>query len=145
MVAYLRTYKVYILAGLLGAYLAGTFEVLFMEGLHHISHLAEEFRTEMQHSYYNHVHEDGDTHTHRHIVLEKIDDALEDSSNPENFPTEDPSNHLKKKNPEQRSTFDPIAHSFSLFPEKPLHTTRTHSIFFTQVPTPPPRPWGQLM
>ena len=139
MVVYFRTYKTYILAGLLVAYLAGSFEATFIEGLHRISHITEEFRTEMQHSYYNHVHEDGKAHTHRYIVLEKIDDVLEESSSPESIPTEGHPNHPKKKNPEQRYTFDPIANFTILFPEKPRHLLGRVTQFFTKVPTPPPR------
>lgn len=137
MVAHIRKYKAFILAGVLCAYMAGNFQGLFLEGLHQLTHLADVVRTEFQHSYYNHVHEDGKVHTHRHVVLEVIDDSLDEAG--KELPLEDQQQRWKKKNPEQRSLFDPMAILPHAAPAKP--EVEVFAVFdrFPKVPTPPPR------
>lgn len=137
MVAHFRKYKAFILAGMLVAYLAGTFQGLFLESLHQLAHIAEAVRTEFQHSYFNHVHEDGKAHTHRHVVLEVVDDALNKSES--DLPVEDQQQKFKKKNPEHRSQIDPIAQSFLNLSAKPPTEVGALSDLFPKVPSPPPK------
>ena len=140
MITSIRKYRVLLLTGLLTAYLAGVMQDFLLDGMHFVSHLAQEFTAELQHTYYNHQHQDGQEHTHRHIFLEVINDTLD---NPENdaLPQGDQQKSLKKKNPEHPSTVDPIA--FFTFPNR----LRIASCFSTlpnvyfSVPSPPPKFW----
>ncbi|PHN07093.1 hypothetical protein [Flavilitoribacter nigricans] len=139
MVTSIRKYKILILTGLLTAYLAGSVQGLLLEGLHAVVHLAKEFSTEFQHSYYQHAHEDGEVHTHRHVVLETIEDSLGDPAQDAPPAQEDQQQHLKKKNPEHRSIIDPIAFFISSGPANPVNPVYPVSKVFSTIPTPPPK------
>lgn len=139
MTTYIRKYKTLILAGLIGAYLLGSLHYLFLEGFHFIAHIADELGTSLQHSYYDHMHEDGKVHTHRHVVLDNIDDSAADT---EGYPvsSEDKLKLLKKKNPEYRLSNRSSVHFQISNPALPAYACCLRTAVFISIPTPPPRP-----
>jgi hypothetical protein len=138
MITSIRKYKMLILTGLLAAYLGGALQDSLLDSMHFVSHLAQEFTAELQHTYYNHQHQDGQAHTHRHIVLEVIDDTSDKSGN-DAQPQGDQQKNLKKKNPEYRSSNDPISFFPFSMAVRPIGLATILPNSFLSVPSPPPK------
>lgn len=137
MILTIRKYNLCLLTSLLLAFLASTFQNPLLVGMHYASHLVEDFTTEFQYSYYNHQHHDGQLHTHRHVVLEVINDSLDEHEH--NTPLqEDQHETLKKKKPEHRSIIPLMIIALDLSLVSPIVKTTAIPITFISVPTPPP-------
>lgn len=137
MILSIRKYNLCLLTSMLLAFLGGTFQDPLLDGMHYVSHLVDEFTAEFQQSYYNHQHEDGQVHAHRHLVLEVINDSLDEHE--QNTPLqEDQHKTLKKKKTEYRSIV-PLM-DFALDPSlvSPIVKSTAIPTTFISVPTPPP-------